>query len=184
MIDLQKRTGTARAFAETETVGLILRLWGLRRQLPVERLPLAGLDEVEATLARLAPGRRAWAYFDAFSAETEPSTEMTEASIYLKNALHIDRIAGDLVHGLIARAAGLAEADGAAWVTQAAQIGDETLLRVRRVRSDPEDGRAVTESHDWSSEVKKRATELSLVVSALVAALEVEALELPNQAQR
>ena len=181
MTRLQQKTESERAIAEAEVVDLILRLWALRRQLPGGRLPLAEVDEVEAAIARLAPGRRPWAYFGAFAADTEPSTEATEASTTLKAALLVDRLAGDLVHGLIGRATALAEADEAVWVTQAEQIGDETLRRVRRVRVDHDDSEDATESQDWNSEVKTRATALSSVVAALVVALEAEGSERPGQ---
>jgi hypothetical protein len=181
MSGLQQKTESERAIAEAEVVDLILRLWALRRQLPGGRLPLAEVDEVEAAIARLAPGRRPWAYFGAFAADTEPSKAATEASTTLKAALLVDRLAGDLVHGLIGRAAALAEGDEAAWVTQAEQIGDETLRRVRRVRVDHDDSEDATESQDWNSKVKTRATALSSVVEALVVALEAEGSERPGQ---
>jgi hypothetical protein len=182
MTGLQQKTESERAITETEVVDLILRLWALRRQLPVGRLPLAEVDEVEAVIARLAPGRRSWAHFGAFAAGTEPSTEATEASTILKAALLVDQLAGDLVHGLIGRAAALAEGDEAAWVTQAEQIGDETLRRVRRVRFGHDDSEEGTESQYWNSEVKMRATALSSVVTALVAALEAEGSDCPSPA--
>jgi hypothetical protein len=178
---LQQKTESERAIAETEVVDLILRLWALRRQLPGRRLPLAEVDEVEATIARLAPGRRPWAYFGAFAADTEPSTAATEASTTLKAALLVDRLAGDLVHGLIGHAAALAEGDEAAWVTKAEQIGDETLRRVRRVRFDHDGDEGATASQDWISEVKTRATALSSVLAALVADLNVEGSDFPDQ---
>jgi hypothetical protein len=183
MTSLQRKTEAERAIAETEVADLILRLWDHRRQLPGGRLPLAAVDEVEAAIAALTPGRRPWAYFGAFSADTEPSTEETEVSTTLKAALIVDRLAGDLVHGLIGRAAALAEVDEAAWVKQAEQIGDETLRRVRRVRIKHDDGDDAAASQDWNSEVKTRATALSSAVAALVAALEAEGSELPHQAR-
>ncbi|WP_198412066.1 hypothetical protein [Cryobacterium sp. Hz9] len=181
MTGLQQKTESERAIAEAEVVDLILRLWALRRQLPGGRLPLAEVDEVEAAIARLAPGRRPWAYFGAFTADTEPSEAATESSTTLKAALLVDRLAGDLVHGLIARAAALAEGDEAAWVPQAEQIGDDTLRRVRLVRVDPDNSEDATESEDWNSEVKTRATALASVVAALVVALEAESSERPGQ---
>lgn len=178
---LQQKTESERAIAETEVADLILRLWALRRQLPGGRLPLAEVDEVEAAIARLAPGRRPWAYFGAFSADTEPSAGETETSTTLKAALLVDRLAGDLVHGLLGRAAALAEGDEAAWITQAEQIGDEALRTVRRVRFIDDDSEDATEGPDWNIEVRTRATALSSVVSALVAALEAEGSEFPGE---
>jgi hypothetical protein len=136
------------------------------------------VDEVEAAIARLAPGRRPWAYFGAFSADTEPRPEETETSTTLKAALLVDRLAGDLVHGLIGRAAALAEGGEAAWVTHAEQIGDGALRTVRRFRFGDSDSEGAT---DWNSEVRRRATALSSVVSALIAALEDESSEPPDR---
>lgn len=141
MTSLEQKGGSERGIAEAEVADLILRLWSLRRQLPGSRLPLAEVDEVEAAIARLAPGRRPWAYFGAFAVdsepstdETEPSTDETETSTTLKAANLVDRLAGDLVHGLVGRAAALAEEDDAAWVKQAEKIGDGALRTVRRIR--------------------------------------------------
>lgn len=173
MTGLGEKADNERASAEAEVVDLILRLWGLRRHLPGRRVPLAGVDEVEEAIARLAPGRRAWAYFGAFARDTEPSAEATEASTTLSAALLVDRLAGDLVHGLVGYAAELAEGDEAAWVTLAEEIGDVALRRVRRVRFEHDDDHDAT-TLDWSNEVKTRATALSSVVSALVIALETE----------
>ena len=183
MTSLEQKTGSERAIAEAEVADLILRLWELRRQLPGGRRPLAELDEVEAAIARLTPGRRPWAYFGAFSADTEPSAEETETSTTLKVALLVDRLAGDLVHGLIGRAAALAEEDEAAWIKQAEKIGDGALRTVRRVRFADNDSEDSTESPDWNSEVMERATALSSVVSALVAALEAEGSEPPGESR-
>lgn len=183
MTSLEQKTGSERAIAEAEIADLILRLWSLRRQLPGGRLPLAEVDEVEAAIARLTPGRRPWAYFGAFAADTEPSREETETSTTLKAALLVDRLAGDLVHGLIGRAAALAEEDDATWTKQAQKIGDGALQTVRRIRfaeNGPEDD---TESPDWNSEVKRRATALSSMVSTLVTALEAESSELPSESR-
>lgn len=181
MTSLEQKTGSERAIAEAEVADLILQLWSLRRQLPSGRLPLAEVDEVEAAIARLTPGRRPWAYFGAFSADTEPSTEVTETSTTLKAALLVDRLAGDLVHGLIGRAASLAEEDDAPWIKHAETTGDGALRTVRRIRFADNGGVDATESQDWNSEVKRRATALSSVVSALVAALEAEGSKLPGE---
>lgn len=183
MTSLQQKTGSERALAEAEVADLILRLWSLRRQLPGGRLPLAEVDEVEAAIARLTPGRRPWAYFGVFSADTEPSTEETETSTTLKAALLVDRLSGDLVHGLIGRAAALAEEDDAAWTKQAEKIGDGALRTVRRIRFAGNGSEYDTESPDWNSEVKRRATALSSVVSTLVTALEAERSELPGESR-
>lgn len=183
MTSLEQKTGSERAIAEAEVADLILRLWSLRRQLPGGRLPLAEVDEVEAAIARLTPGRRPWAYFGAFSPDTEPSTEETETSTTLKAALLVDRLAGDLVHGLLGRAAALAEEDDAAWIKQAEKIGDGALRTVRRIRLADNGSEDATESPDWNSEVKRRATALSSVVSVLVAALEAEGSELPGESR-
>ena len=180
MISLEQKTGSKRGIAEAEVADLILRLWSLRRQLPGGRLPLAEVDEVEAAIERLAPGRRPWAYFGAFAADTEPSPEETETSTTLKAALLVDRLAGDLVHGLIGRAAALAEEDDAAWVAHAEQIGDGAFRTVRRIRLADEHGEAAAERPSWNSEVARRATALSSVVSALAAALEAENPESPS----
>lgn len=181
MTSLEQKTGSERAIAEAEVADLILRLWMLRRQLPGGRLPLAEVDEVEAAIARLTPGRRPWGYFGAFSADTEPSTAETEASTTLKAALLVDRLAGDLVHGLIGRAAALAEEDDAAWIKQAEKIGDAALRTVRRVRFAVYDSEGATERPDLNSEVGRRATALSAVVSALVAALKTESPDPPGE---
>jgi hypothetical protein len=178
---LEQKTGSERASAEAEVADLILRLWSLRRQLPGGRLPLAEVDEVEAAIARLTPGRRPWAYFGAFSADTEPRAEDTETSTTLKVALLVDRLAGDLVHGLIGRAAALVEEDDAVWIKQAEKIGDGALRTIRRVRLADIDNKDSSESSDWNSAVTERATALSSVVSALVAALEVESSEPSGQ---
>lgn len=180
MISLEQKTGSERGIAEAEVADLILRLWSLRRQLPGGRLPLAEVDEVEAAIERLAPGRRPWAYFGAFAVDTEPSPEETETSTTLKAALLVDRLAGDLVHGLIGRAAALAEEDDAAWVAHAEQIGDGALRTVRRIRLTDEHGEVAAERPSWNSEVARRATALSSVVSALAAALEAENPESPS----
>lgn len=177
MASLERKSGSERAIAEAEVADLILRLWSLRRQLPGSRLPLAEVDEVEAAIVRLAPGRRPWAYFGAFSADTEPSMEETEASTTLKAALLVDRLSGDLVHGLIGLAAEIAEEDDAVWVKQAEKIGDGALRTVRRIRFADNDSEVADERPGCNSDVKRRATALSSVVSALVAALEAEESE-------
>lgn len=183
MTSLEQKTGSERGIAEAEVADLILHLWSLRRQLPGGRLPLAEVDEVEAAIARLTPGRRPWAYFGAFAADTEPSTEETETNTTLKAALLIDRLAGDLVHGLIGRAAALAEEDGAAWTKHAEKIGDGALRTPRRIRFADNGSEDDAESPDWNSEVIRRATALSSVVSTLVTALEVEGSELPGESR-
>lgn len=181
MTSREQKTGSDRDTAEAEVADLILRLWSLRRQLPGDRLPLAEVDEVEAAIERLTPGRRPWAYFGAFATDTEPSPEETETSTTLKVAQLIDRLAGDLVHGLIGRAAVLAEEDGAAWTKQAAKIGDGGLRTLRRIRFAASGSEDDAESPDWNSEVIRRATALSSVVSSLVAALEAEGSGLPSE---
>lgn len=181
LTSLEQKAGPERPTAEAEVADLILRLWSLRRQLPGSRLPLAEVDEVEAAIARLTPGRRPWAYFGAFAADAEPSTEETETSTTLKAALLIDRLAGDLVHGLIGRAAALAEEDGAAWTKQAEKIGDGALRTLRRIRFADNGSENDVESPDWNSEVTRRATALSSVVSTLVTALEAEGSEPPGE---
>ncbi|WP_199717494.1 hypothetical protein [Kocuria rhizophila] len=181
LTSLEQKAGSERSTAEAEVADLILRLWSLRRQLPGSRLPLAEVDEVEAAIARLTPGRRPWAYFGAFAADAEPSTEETETSTTLKAALLIDRLAGDLVHGLIGRAAALAEEDGAAWTKQAEKIGFGALRTLRRIRFADNGSEDDVESPDWNSEVTRRATALSSVVSTLVTALEAEGSELPGE---
>lgn len=174
MTSLEQTTGPQRGITEAEVADLILRLWSLRRQLPGSRLPLAEVDEVEAAIARLTPGRRPWAYFGAFAADSEPSAEETETSATLKAALLVDRLAGDLVHGLIGRAGALAEEAGAAWTKQAAKIGDGALRTVRRLRLAEGGGEDDSESPDWNSEVLRRATALSSVVSTLVTDVEAD----------
>lgn len=181
MTSLEQKTGSDRDIAEAEVADLILRLWSLRRQLPGGRLPLAQVDEVEAAIERLAPGRRPWAYFGAFATDTEPSPEETETSTTLKAAQLVDRLAGDLVHGLIGCAAALAEEDGAAWTKQAEKIGDGALRTLRRIRFADNGRENGAENPDWNSEVLRRATALSSVVSALVAALEAQGAELPGE---
>lgn len=183
MTSLEKKTGSERDTAEAEVAEVVLRLWSLRRQLPSGRLPLAEVDEVEAAIERLAPGRRPWAYFGAFAADTEPSPEETETSTTLKAALLVDRLAGDLVHGLIGRAATLAEEDGAAWTKHAEKIGDGALRTVRRIRFTDHGSEDDAENPDWNCEVIRRATALSSVVSTLVAALEAEGQEVPGDSR-
>lgn len=181
MTSLEQKGGSERGIAEAEVADLILRLWSLRRQLPGSRLPLAEVDEVEAAIARLAPGRRPWAYFGAFAVDSEPSTDETETSTTLKAANLVDRLAGDLVHGLVGRAAALAEEDDAAWVKQAEKIGDGALRTVRRIRFADNGSEEDTDSPDWNCEVKRRATALSSVVSALLTALEAEGSGFPSE---
>lgn len=183
MTSLEQNTGSERGIAEAKVADLILRLWSLRRQLPGGRLPLAEVDEVEAAIERLTPGRRPWAYFGAFAADTEPSPEETETNTTLKAALLVDRLAGDLVHGLIGRAAALAEEDGAAWTKQAEKIGDGALRTLRRIRFAANGSEDEAESPDWNNEVIRRATALSSVVSTLVAALEDERSEPPGDSR-
>ncbi len=180
MTSLEKKTGSERDTAEAEVADLIFRLWSLRRQLPSGRLPLAEVDEVEAAIERLTPGRRPWAYFGAFAADTEPSPEETETSTTLKAAQLVDRLAGDLVHGLIGRAAALAEENGAAWTKHAEKLGDGALQTLRRIRFAANGSEHDAESPDWNGEVIRRATALSSVVSSLVVALEAEGQELPG----
>lgn len=180
---LEEGSGSERAIAEAEVADLVLRLWSLRRQLPTGRLPLAEVDEVEAAIERLSPGRRPWAYFGAFSADTEPSAEETETSTTLKAAMLIDRLSGDLVHGLIGRAAGLAQETEAAWIGHAKNVGDGALRTVRRLRLADSDSEDATESPDWTGDVQKRAIALVSVVSALVAELEAEGSELPGESR-
>lgn len=185
MTSLEEKSGSERAIAEAEIADLVLRLWSLRRHLPSgRRLPLAEVDEVEAAIERLSPGRRPWAYFGAFAADTEPTAEETETSTTLKAAMLVDRLSGDLVHGLIGRAAALAEDTDATWVRHAEKIGDGALRTVRRIRLadiDTEDG---LESPDWSTEVQRRATALSSVVLALLAAFEAEGADHPDDSGR
>jgi hypothetical protein len=173
LTSLEEKSGSERAIANAEVADLVLRLWSLRRQLPSRRLPLAEVDEVETAIERLSPRRRPWAYFGAFAADTEPSAEETETSNTLKAAMLVDRLSGDLVHGLIGRAAALAEDTEAAWVRHAERIGDGALRTIRRLRLDThsEEG---PQSPDLSSDLQRRATALSSVVVALVAALEAE----------
>ncbi|QIK64892.1 hypothetical protein G7068_13885 [Leucobacter viscericola] len=180
MTSLEQKTGSARDTAEAEIADLILRLWSLRRQLPGDRLPLAEVDEVEAAIERLTPGRRPWAYFGAFATDTEPSPEETETRTTLKAAQLVDRLAGDLVHGLIGRAAALAVEDGAAWTKQAEKIGDGALRTLRRVCFAASGSEDDAESPDWKNEVLRRAMALSSVVSTLVTTLEAEGQELPG----
>jgi hypothetical protein len=181
MASLEQKSGSERAIADAEVADLILRLWSLRRQLPGSRLPLAEVDEVEAAIVRLAPGRRPWAYFGAFSADTEPSMEETETSTTA--AMLVDRLSGDLVHGLIGLAAALAEEDDAVWIKQAEKIGDGALRTVRRIQFADNDSEDANESPDCNSDVKRRATALSSVVLALVAALEAEESEPPDESR-
>lgn len=183
MTGLEQKTGSDRSIAEDEVADLILRLWSLRRQLPGSRVPLAAVDEVEAAIERLAPGRRPWAYFGAFADDAEPSSEETETSATLKAALHIDRIAGDLVHGLIGRAAVLAGEEGAAWTKHAEKSQDGALLTVRRIRLYDDGSEDDAERPDWNSEVISRAKALSSVASALVSALEAEGSDLPGDSR-
>lgn len=180
MTSLEQKTGSERSIAEAEVADLILRLWSLRRQLPSSRLPLAEVDEVEAAIERLTPGRRSWAYFGAFSADTEPSGEETETSSTLKAAMLVDRLAGDLVHGLIGRAAALAETDEAIWIKQAEKVGDGALRTVRRIRLADNHGGNSAEGATWEREVTHRATELAEVVLTLVNALETGSSEPPG----
>lgn len=119
MISLERKTGSERGIADAEITDLILRLWSLRRQLPGGRLPLAEADQVEAAIERLTPGRRPWVYLGGFSTDTEPGPEETETSTTLKAAQLVHQLAGDLVHGLIGRAAALAKEDGGAWTKHA-----------------------------------------------------------------
>ncbi|MGH3688648.1 MAG: hypothetical protein ACRDT7_00700 [Microbacterium sp.] len=184
MASLEHKSGSARASAESEIADLILRLWALRRHLPIGRLPLAEVDEVEAAIVRLAPGRRPWAYFGAFAADTEPSAEATETGDTLQAALLVDRLAGDLVHGLIGRAAELAENHDADWVKQAEQIGDEALRTVRRVRLADMDSGHAADTTDLNSEVVRRAALLSSVLSTLIAGLEEENSDGPGESPR
>ena len=177
MTSLEEKSGSERVIADAEVADLVLRLWSLRRQLPSGRLPLAEVDEVEAAIARLSPGRRPWAYFGAFSADTEPSAEETETSTTLKAAMLVDRLSGDLVHGLIGRAAALAEETDAAWIGYAEKLGDGALRTVRRLRFADDDSEDAAESPDWTSEVQKRAAALSSVVSVLIAAFGAEGSE-------
>lgn len=181
MTSLDQKTGSERDTAEAEVADLILRLWSLRRQLPSDRLPLAEVDEVEAAIERLTPGRRPWAYFGAFATDTAPSPEETETSTTLKAAQLVDRLAGDLVHGLIGRAAALAEEDGAAWTKHAEKLGDGALRTLRRIRFNGNVSEVDAENPDWNSEVIRRATALSSVVSALVTSLEAEASDRPGE---
>lgn len=180
MTSLEHKLGSERETAEAEVAELILRLWSLRRQLPGDRLPLAKLDEVEAAIERLTPGRKPWAYFGAFAADIKPSPEETETSTTLKAALLVDRLAGDLVHGLIGRAAVLAEQDSAPWTKHAENIGDGTLQALRRLRIADNGREDDAQSPGWNSEILSRATALSSVVSTLVTALEAEGEELPD----
>jgi hypothetical protein len=180
MITLEQKTGSERDTAEAEVADLIFHLWSLRRQLPGDRLPLAEVDQVEAAIERLTPGRRPWAYFGAFATDTEPSPEETETSTTLKAAHLVDRLAGDLVHGLIGRAAALAEEDGAAWTKHAEKLGDGALRTLRRIRFTDSGSPHDAENPDWNSEVIRRATALSSVVSALVTALEAEGSDRPG----
>lgn len=180
MTSLEQKVGSERDTAEAEVADLTLRLWSLRRQLPGDRLPLAEVDEVEAAIERLTPGRRPWAYFGAFATDTAPSPEETETSTTLKAAQLVDRLAGDLVHGLIGRAAALAEEDGAAWTKHAEKLGDGALRTLRRIRFTGDGSPDDAENPDWNSEVIRRATALSSVVSGLIAALEAEASGRPG----
>lgn len=181
MTSLEQKVGSERGTAEAEVADLTLRLWSLRRQLPGDRLPLAEVDEVEAAIERLTPGRRPWAYFGAFATDTAPSPEETETSTTLKAAQLVDRLAGDLVHGLIGRAAALAEEDGAAWTKHAEKLGDGALRTLRRIRFTGDGSPDDAENPDWNSEVIRRATALSSVVSGLIAALEAEASGRPGE---
>ncbi|WP_368497175.1 hypothetical protein [Herbiconiux sp. A18JL235] len=186
MVSLEQETGSDRDAAKGEVADLILRLWSLRRQLPGDRLPLAEVDEVEAVLERLTPGRRPWAYFGAFSADIKPSPEETETNATLKAALLVDRLAGDLVHGLIGRAAALAEQDGAAWINHAEKIGEGALRTLRRIRLNDNGSGDDAKSPDWdgeADEVMRRATALSSAVLTLIAAFEAERFELPDKSQ-
>ncbi len=182
MTSLEVKTGSERSIAEAEVADLILRLWTLRRQLPISRLPLAEVDEVEAAIAKLTPGRQPWGYFDAFAAGAEPSAEETGASTTLQAALLVDQLAGDLVHGLIGRAAALAEQNEAPWIKHAQKIGDGSLSVVRRFLFADDDGEEKTDRPNCNSEVMKRATALSSVVSTLITELEAEGSELPDEA--
>lgn len=151
---LEETSESERAIANAEVADLVLRLWSLRRQLPSGRLPLAEVDEVEAAIERLSPGRRPWAYFGAFAADTEPSAKETETSNTLKAAMLVDQLSGDLVHALIGRAAALAEDTDAAWVRHAERIGDDALRTLRRIRLAGIDAEEGLESSDWSSTLR------------------------------
>lgn len=180
---LEQKTGSEKNSAEAEVADLILQLWSLRRQLPGDRVPLSEVDEVEAAIERLTPGRSPWSYFDAFATGTEPSPEETETSATLKAAQLIDRLAGDLVHGLIGRAAALAEEAGGAWTLQAEKFGDIALKTLRRIHLADDDSPEGVENRDWNSEITKRAVALSSVVSTLLTASKAEGTELPGDSR-
>lgn len=181
MTSLEQSTGSERSNAETEVADLILRLWSLRREIPGGRLFLAEVDEVETTIAKLTLGRRSWTYLGSSAADTEPTAEETETKATLKAALLVDGLAGDLVHGLIGRAAVLAEEHDAVWVKKAEEVGDRALSTVRRICFADNDSAGNTVSLYSSDEVKRRAQALSSVLASLVTALEAEDSELRDR---
>lgn len=165
---LEHKSGPEKAAAESEVMELILRLWSLRRELPVVGSPFSEVDEVGAAITRLAPGRKPWAYSGIFSLGVEPNAVETEASPILKRALMVDHFAGELVNSLVVRAAELSEFRDSEWIRHAAQFGDESLGAIRRFRlanggsSEPQ-GRV-----ERDIELVAQATALVSVVSELL----------------
>lgn len=165
MLSLKQKTGSDRHRGEAEVAGLILHLWSHRRNFSGDTYPLAEVDEIEATLAKLGPNRRPWGYFNVFDPGAEPSKGELETSAALKSALLIDQLAGDLVHTLVKRAATLTEAKNADWVIHAEKIGDTSLQRMMRIIHTGTD--TPLEGDNWDKSIRKSAELLASAISSL-----------------
>ncbi|MEX3632714.1 hypothetical protein [Rothia sp. LK2492] len=175
MLNLEQKTGSNRHRDEAEVAGLILHLWSHRRDFPGDTYPLAEVDDIEATLAKLEPNRRPWGYFNVFEPGTEPSKDELETSAALKSALLIDQLAGDLVHTLVKHAATLTEARNTDWVIHAEKFGDTSLQRMRRIIHTGID--TSLEGDNWDKSIRKGAELLASAISSLGSESETCAME-------
>lgn len=167
MLDLEQKTGSHRLKAEAEIADLILGLWNHRRHFPEKKYPLVEIDDIEAALARLAPGRRTWSYFQVFEVNVEPNPEELDTNAALNAALYIDRIAGNLVNSLIGYATTVATTKNAAWVKHAEKIGDTSFKKIKDAYHSISDDGYTDDNDGRIHEVQKHITDLLSIVLKL-----------------
>lgn len=171
MTILEQKHGQERAAIESDISELVLQVWDRRCNFLGERAPFLDIDKVVGALERLAPGRDRWGYYNIFDSSSEPSVQDTDVNFLLKSALRIDRIAGDLVHALVSRAAKSAENNDANWIKNLDKIGDDSLSMIRRLYSSLE-GDGGESFVDDVRYVKKYVVEMSDTLSLLANFLE------------
>lgn len=167
IVNLEQITGSDRVRAENEITDLIFRFWSIRRNFPGDAYPLVEIDDVESAIARLAPGRRAWSYYNIFEPNFEPASEELDTNTTLNAALHIDRIAGNLVNSLIGYAATVATTKNATWVEHLENIGDTSFQRIKEFFLSNSSDKYTDYNDKRIQEIQRYLTEISSIVLQL-----------------